>query len=433
MPPFQSWGRFPQVEQTEVPLFWTTDFPPRSGHGTVLPVGLGRSYGDACLNAGNTVCLTPLLKRFLDFDPNTGILACEAGVSLAEILEVFVPRGWFLPVTPGTKFVTVGGAIANDVHGKNHHVSGTFGRFVRRFELVRSNGECLLCSPDLNPDLFSATIGGLGLTGFISWAEIQLRPIVSRQITMQSIKFCGLPEFIELSREFAKHEYTVSWVDCVATGDNAARGIFMAGDHSTQPEELKSRPPRGIPVPFDFPGLALNHYSVSLFNTAYYHKQRQKRITTTIDYDPFFYPLDSVLHWNRIYGRLGMTQFQCCIPHEKGLTAATAILDAVARSGLASFLTVLKVCGDICSPGMMSFPRPGITIALDFPIKPGRTAPLIQRLNQMTLEAGGRIYPAKDAFMTAAQYRAFYPRLEEFKTFVDPGISSSFWRRVTAS
>ncbi|HVZ16407.1 MAG TPA: hypothetical protein VG897_04770 [Terriglobales bacterium] len=281
--------------------------------------------------------------------------------------------------------------------------------------------------------MFAATIGGLGLTGLISWAEIQLRPIVSRQITMRSVKFRGLREFIELSREFSKHEYTVSWIDCVATGNNAARGIFMAGDHSPSAEDLEVSTARAIGVPFDFPGFALNRYSVSLFNSAYYHKQRKKNITTSVPLDPFFYPLDSILHWNRIYGRHGLTQFQCCIPHESSPSALTEILATIARSGLASFLAVLKVCGDICSPGVMSFPRPGITLALDFPIKPGRTTPLVQCLNQMTLEAGGRVYPAKDAFMTAQQYRAFYPRFEEFQMFVDPGISSSFWRRVMAS
>lgn len=432
MPPFESWGRFPKVEQTEVPLFWSSDFPPRSPRGSVLPVGLGRSYGDVCLNAGNTVCLTPKLNRFLAFDDCTGLLACESGISLADILEHFVPRGWFLPVTPGTRFVTVGGAVANDVHGKNHHVAGTFGRFVRRFELVRSNGDCLLCSPESHPDLFAATIGGLGLTGFISWAEIQLRPIVSPRIDMESVKFLGLGEFLDLSRELSRHEYTVAWVDCVATGRNAARGIFMAGDHSETQAAPEARRSHSIGVPFDFPGFALNRSSVTLFNSAYYHRQRQKRVASSVDFEPFFYPLDSILHWNRIYGRRGMTQFQCCIPHDHGIASIAAILDTIARSGLASFLAVLKVCGDICSPGMMSFPRPGITLALDFPIKPGRTTPLLQHLNRMTLEAGGRIYPAKDAFMTPEQYRAFYPRLEEFKTFIDPGISSSFWRRVTA-
>jgi FAD/FMN-containing dehydrogenase len=367
------------------------------------------------------------LDRMMSFDDETGVLRCEAGVTLAEILEFAVPRGWFLPVTPGTKFVTVGGAIANDVHGKNHHVAGTFGCHVRQLELFRTDGSRRICSPSENSDWFRATIAGIGLTGLIHWAEIQLKPIVSRKINYQATKFRGLEEFIALSDENQGREYTVSWVDCVASGRNAARGIFMSGEHSDVAEERSTRRERTIGFPVDLPRFALNRFTVGLFNSLYFHKQTGKRVARVVDYEPFFYPLDSILHWNRMYGRQGFLQFQCLVPN---VDAIREILRTTANSGLASFLAVLKVCGDVPSPGMLSFPKPGITLALDFPIGDGRTFAVVDRLGEMTQAAGGRLYSAKDARMTGAQFRDFYPYWEEFARYIDPQFSSSFWRRV---
>src|SRR5271163_2502563 len=238
-PQFESWGRYPRLPAEVRPLFWKEDFPPPQVPGTkMLAVGMGRSYGDVCLLKNGTLLRTPHLDRLISFDEQTGLLRCEAGVTLAEILDFAVPRGWFLPVTPGTKYVTVGGAIANDIHGKNHHVAGTFGRHVLRFELVRSDGSRFVCAPAQNADWFAATVGGLGLTGLISWAEIQLRPIVSRKIQYQAIKFLGIDEFVALSRASTHIEYAVAWIDCVATGKDFARGIFMQGNHSSVPERL---------------------------------------------------------------------------------------------------------------------------------------------------------------------------------------------------
>ena len=432
MTTFESWGRYPRGEQELKPLFWTTDFPGTLEQGSLLPAGLGRSYGDVCLNHGNTLLLTRALDRMLAFDPATGIIRCESGVSLGEILDFAVPRGWFLPVTPGTKFVTVGGAIANDVHGKNHHVAGTFGSHVVRFELLRSNGTRAICTRQDNADWFAATVAGLGLTGLIAWAEIQLRPIVSRKIRYTGTQFHGLEEFLALSQANSQREYTVSWIDCVSTGKNAARGIFMTGDHH---EVLADRPvsKRGSRnFPFDLPVAALNRATVGLFNSLYFHKQRNKTVNKLVDYEPFFYPLDAVLHWNRMYGKQGLLQFQCVVPFETGIDAIRAMLNTITASGLASFLAVLKVCGDISSSGMLSFPKPGITLALDFPIRELRTFELVDRLNAMTDEANGRIYPAKDARMTGEQFRRFYPRWQEFSAYLDPNFSSSFWRRVMA-
>jgi FAD/FMN-containing dehydrogenase len=431
--PFESWGRYPNYNANVVPLNWQGDYPAvASGmHNGVLPVGMGRSYGDVCLLNGGNLLVTTGMNRLIDFDAETGLLTAEAGITLAQILDFAVPRGFFLPVSPGTKYVTLGGAIANDIHGKNHHVAGTFGRHVTQFELVRSDGARKLCSATENSDFYAATIGGLGLTGFISWAQLRLKPIVSRLIDYEGIQFHGIDEFLDLTRQSQDIEYTVSWIDCASTGKNFARGVFMQGDHSTKRGDLKPSPEPKLVFPFDAPGFALNHLSVSLFNTAFFHKQVHDRVVTVQDYEPFFYPLDKVLHWNRMYGKRGLLQFQYVIPWENAREGTIAILKEVAKSGLASFLAVLKVFGDAPSPGLMSFPKPGITLALDFPIKPDKSFPLFERLADMTREFGGRLYPAKDAAMTAAQFQTFYPQWQQFARYRDPQLTSSFWERVT--
>lgn len=436
---FESWGRYPKLDANVVPLNWACEFPLRPPPATrMLPVGAGRSYGDVCLLDHGTLLRTrgPELNggmdRLLDFDAQTGILCCEAGTTLGEILDFAVPRGFFLPVSPGTKFVTVGGAIANDIHGKNHHIAGTFGHHVSRFELVRSDGTRLICSAAQHADMYAATIGGMGLTGLITWAEIKLRPIVSRKIQYIGIKFSEIEEFVELSAAHAKTEYTVSWLDCVGTGKHFGRGVFMAGEHSAVPGPLKRSKPSRLTLPCDFPEFLLNRRSVGLFNTLYYNKQRGKIKSTIVDYEPFFYPLDKLLHWNRMYGKSGLLQFQCVLPWESDHRGIIEMLKAITRSGLASFLAVLKVFGDVPSPGMMSFPKPGITLALDFPIRHEATFDLVERLAAITLEHRGRMYPAKDATMTAAQFQAFYPQWKKFSAFVDPAFDSAFWQRVTA-
>ena len=429
---FESWGRYPVYDAEILPLHWASEFPPANiiPNG-ILPVGLGRSYGDVCLLKGGTLLPTTAMDRLLSFDTETGLLACEGGVSLAQILDFAVPRGWFLPVTPGTKYVTVGGAIANDIHGKNHHVAGTFGCHVRRFELARTDGSRTLCSPTVNENWYAATIGGMGLTGLITWAEVQLRPIVSRLIAYEGIQYHGIDEFLSLSQASQGIECTMSWVDCTSQGKNFARGIFMQGDHSRDPGPLTRSPKPKLVFPIQLPGFALNHFSVALFNALYFNKQMKERVTSRIDYEPFFYPLDKVLHWNRMYGKRGLLQFQYAIPWEHAREGTEAVLKTVAASGLASFLAVLKVFGNVKSPGLMSFPQPGVTLALDFPIKPDVTFPLFDRLASMTLEYGGRLYPAKDARMTAGQFQAFYPQWQQLEQFRDPMISSSFWERVT--
>ena len=431
-PPFESWGRYPVYDADVRSVHWQDQFPRviDGVHHGALPVGMGRSYGDVCLLKDGTLVKTTGMNRLLGFNPDTGVLTAEAGITLAQILDFAVPRGFFLPVTPGTKYVTLGGAIANDIHGKNHHVAGTFGCHVPQFELVRSDGTRLRCSPTENPDLYSATIGGLGLTGMITWAQLRLKPIVSRKIDYQGIQFHGIDEFLDLTAQSQNIEYTVSWIDVTSTGKNFARGIFMQGDHSQVPNELKPSSEPKLVFPIELPGWVLNGASVGTFNSVFFHKQMKERVSALQDYEPFFYPLDAVLKWNKMYGKRGLLQFQYVIPWEHAREGTIAILHAVAKSGLASFLAVLKAFGDVPSPGMMSFPKPGITLALDFPIKPEKSFALFDRLAEMTYEFGGRLYPAKDARMTAMQYQAFYPQWQRFARFKDPALTSSFWERV---
>jgi FAD/FMN-containing dehydrogenase len=433
--PFESWGRYPHYNATVIPLHWQSDYPRAIDgvHHGVLPVGMGRSYGDVCLLKDGTLVKTTSMNRLLGFDPATGVLTAEAGITLAQILDFAVPRGFFIPVSPGTKYVTLGGAIANDIHGKNHESAGSFGNHVPAFELVRSDGTRMLCTATENPDFYAATIGGMGLTGLISWAQLRLKPIVSRAIDYEGIQFHGIDEFAAIKKQYADREYTVAWLDCVATGKNFARGIFMLGDHSREPGPLKPSPEPKLSFPMEAPALLLNKLSISAFNTVFFHKQMKAHVKTKQDYEPFFYPLDKVAHWNRMYGKRGLVQFQFALPWETSKEGTLAMLREITNSGLASFLAVLKTFGEVPSLGMMSFPLAGFMFALDFPIKPNVTFPLMQRLGDMTKEYGGRLYSAKDACMTPDQFQAFYPQWEKFARYKDPAITSSFWERVVGA
>lgn len=430
-----SWGRLPSAESDPLRVSWRSELLPDLPEGlTALPYGLGRSYGDSCLNDGGALLLTRGLDRFIAFDRANGVLRCEAGVTLEEIIHLVLPQGWFLPVTPGTKFVTVGGAIANDVHGKNHHRVGTFGRFVRRFELARSDGERLTCSPVENADWFQATIGGLGLTGLVTWAEIQLRPVANAYVETESVKFGSLAEFFDLNAESERDfEYTVAWVDCLATGSKLGRGHYLRGNHAG-PQLERLAAPRSLPlppVPFDLPGFALNSLTVRAFNFVYYHRQRARLKRRLASYDSFFYPLDAVGHWNRIYGRRGFYQYQFVLPPTASRMQLREIFEEIAESGQASFLAVLKTFGDKRSPGWLSFPKPGVTLALDFPNRGEKTLALFERLDRLIADGGGAVYPAKDARMSGEHFRAFFPAWEKLGPYIDPRFSSSFWRRVT--
>ena len=433
---YQSWGRYPRVQQQVQKLRWRDQPLPidTESSESYLPFGNGRSYGDVCLNDGGTLLDVRNLNHFIQFDPETGVLRCEAGVLLSEILALTVPKGWFLSVTPGTQFVTVGGAIGNDVHGKNHHRAGSFGCHVRCFELLRSDGSRRLCSATENSDWYRATIGGLGLTGVITWAEIQLQAIDNPCIQQETIRYKNLDEFFQLSQESDEgYEHTVAWIDCLAQGEQLGRGLFSRGNYAKGHMADPPKSPRKLVFPVDPPLALINNLTLRSFNELYYRKQRQDRVEGVVHYQPFFYPLDAIHNWNRIYGSKGFFQYQCAVPKEGMEDAIREILVRIGKAGMGSFLAVLKLFGDRPSPGLLSFPMEGATLALDFPNNGKKTVALLQRLDEVTRAVGGRLYPAKDARMAAADFKAGYPEWQAMASYIDPRFSSSFWRRVTES
>jgi FAD/FMN-containing dehydrogenase len=431
-----SWGRVLRARHAVARPRWRDELPGLIEEGTdagrkLLGIGLRRSYGDSGLNPDGAVVDMTGLDRAIAFDPETRLLRAEAGMSLDAVLQLMVLRGFFLPVTPGTRFVTLGGAVANDVHGKNHHRTGTFGGWVRRLGLLRSDGRAVELGPDDGTGLFAATVGGLGLTGLIAWVEIEMMPIASATMEVETIPFGGLDEFFALAAESdAAFDYTVAWVDCLASGDALGRGILSRARHAAS-GSLATPPPRGrSSLPIDLPGFVLNPTTIKAFNALYYANGRRKAGRATVPYDPFFYPLDAIGGWNRMYGWRGLYQYQSVVPPAAARDATEAMLQAVAVSGEGSFLAVLKTFGDKPSPGMLSFPRLGTTLALDFSNRGASTLGLLDRLDAIVREAGGRLYPAKDGRISAAMFHAGYPNWSDFARHVDPGFSSHFWRRV---
>ena len=397
--------------------------------GPLLAAGLHRSYGDEALNRGHGLIVTTGMDRFVACDWETGLVRAEAGLSLDALLAVSVPRGWFLPVTPGTRFVTLGGAVANDVHGKNHHVAGTFGNHITAIGLARSDGEVLTLTPSDNSPMFSATVGGLGLTGLILWVELRLMPIRSSDMHVETLPLKDLDAFFAIDEASQDWPYTVAWIDCLASGRRTGQGLYIRGRHAEDGPLDPHAPPK-LTAPSFAPAGLLNPLTLKAFNAAY--RNRPWAVgTSRTHYDPFFYPLDSVDGWNRLYGPAGFYQFQGVSPDRSGPDAMRRLLSAIAQSRQGSFLAVLKRFGAKVSPGLMSFPMPGVTFALDFPNRGEETLRLIRRLNDITLETGGRIYPAKDAAMTADQFRASYPQWAELETLRDPMIHSDYWRRVS--
>ena len=400
----------------------------RKPHG--IAHGNGRSYGDVCLNPDGVLWHTVGLNHFVSFDQSTGRLVCEAGVLLRDIQRLVIPRGWILPVTPGTQLVTVGGAIANDVHGKNHHVLGSFGDHVHRIRLLRTDGQTIECGPHDNPDWFAATVGGMGLTGIIVDAEIQLSRVTGPWLDTETVPYANLDEFFKLADESeAGWQHTVSWLDCLSA---SGRGLFMRGN----PTDVGNRPePKGRKrtMPIVPPVSLVNPLSLRAFNMAYFNLKKWRAGRAIAHYESFFYPLDNLLEWNRMYGPNGFYQYQSVVPREVGQDATQAMLAEIVRTGEGSFLAVLKTFGDRQPVGMMSFPKPGVTLALDFPNKGDQTQKLFERLDAIVREASGRIYLAKDARMPRELFEAGYPRLTEFFKYRDPGISSGLSRRLMGS
>ncbi|MEX1167442.1 MAG: FAD-binding oxidoreductase [Hydrogenophaga sp.] len=430
MTPVQAWGRLsahshrlqPLSDPSTVAQCLTESPLPGLAHG------MGRSYGDSCLNPNGTLWMTRGLDRFIAFDPDTGRLACEAGVLLRDIQRLFVTRGWRLPVTPGTQMVTVGGAIANDVHGKNHHALGSFGDHVLGFTLVRTDGQTLRCSPTDRPDWFAATVGGLGLTGVITQAELQLRRVASPWLDTETLPYGCLSEFFAISDQSdADWEHGVSWIDCLS--GSGSRGLFLRANHSSATNG-PAAPDRQRRMPFVPPFSLVNRLSLRPFNTAYFHLKRWRAGRALVHAEPFNYPLDNLLEWNRMYGPTGFYQYQSVVPRSVGADAVTAMLQAIQRSGQGSFLAVLKTFGQRQSVGMLSFPMSGVTLALDFPNRGEDTHRLMARLDAIVSQAQGRLYAAKDARMPKDLWVSGYPRLNEFLAFRDPGIRSGLSRRL---
>ncbi|MFT4797217.1 MAG: FAD/FMN-containing dehydrogenase [Candidatus Azotimanducaceae bacterium] len=426
---YESWGRYPKADQTGSQLPAQPDSRVFSQSKPNLPFGRGRSYGDVCLSSKGQLLDTRNMDSFLEFNRETGLMTCQSGVQLGEILDLCMPAGWIIPVSPGTQFVTVGGAIANDVHGKNHHIVGTFGRHLKAFELLRSDGQRLICSPDDNVDLYKATIGGLGLTGLITWAQIQLTKISGNSVSAEHIKFSNLTEYLALSDESSTgYEYTVAWVDCMARNEKLGRGIFSRANDSAN--YIDEKPSRTLSVPIDIPISMVNPLTIGAFNPLYANKQFTKHKNEILPYRSFFYPLDSILHWNRVYGSAGFLQYQCVIP-ESERTCMFDILKVVSNSNMGSALAVLKTCGDLESPGLLSFPMKGLSLALDFPFNGLSTLKLFDELDRLVMSAGGRIYSAKDAHTSAQDFQKMYPMWEALERQRDPAFLSDFWSRVT--
>jgi decaprenylphospho-beta-D-ribofuranose 2-oxidase len=405
------WGRYPWVNaEVGFPQSLPDFYEAVKREHPLIARGLGRSYGDSSL--ADHVLETRFYSRFQAFDEASGLLTCDAGVSLAEILDVFVPKGWFLPVTPGTRFVTVGGAIASDVHGKNHHVDGTFGQHVTEIRMIRGNGETVTASPSENADLFYATCGGMGLTGVIVSATIRLKPIKSSLINETTIKAPDLEAVLNAFEENKGATYSVAWIDCLAKGNALGRSLLMLGEHA-ESGELEVPKAKAITVPFDMPTALMNHGTIQAFNTLYYNRVRLPKITRTTCYEPFFYPLDKLSQWNRLYGKPGFTQYQFVLPKEVGLRGMRSILERIAASGRGSFLAVLKAFGK-ANQNLLSFPLEGYTLALDFKAEPA-VFDLLNELDKLVLDYGGRLYLTKDARMSEDTFKSSYPNWQEFE------------------
>jgi decaprenylphospho-beta-D-ribofuranose 2-oxidase len=406
------WGRYPVVDaELEQPLTVEACRKALSGDDSALiPRGSGCSYGDSALAA--RILDLSRLNHLLSFDADTGTLCCSAGVTHAEIVRVFLPRGWFLPVTPGTKFITVAGAVASDVHGKNHHVDGTFSKHVSSLQLLLSTGEILTCSPEEHSDLFRATCGGMGLTGVILTVTLRLKRIRSSRILETTCKAARLEQALELFEESRSSTYSVAWIDCMASGRQLGRSLLMLGEHA-QTDDLSLPPDKAIPVPIDMPAALLNRHTIGAFNALYFHRVRSARRTRSVLYEPYFYPLDKLHGWNRLYGKPGFLQYQFVLPSEAGVGALKEVLQRIVASGMGSFLAVLKAFGP-ANENLLSFPMEGYTLALDFKNEPA-VFPLLDEIDRRVLDLGGRIYLTKDARMSEYVFKHSYPRWADFE------------------
>ncbi|MEA2173876.1 MAG: decaprenylphospho-beta-D-ribofuranose 2-oxidase [Blastocatellia bacterium] len=423
------WGRYPRALSSVVcPSSLTEVAPPAQGQ--MIAHGQGRSYGDAALVHDGLVMLTERLDRVIAFDEATGILKAEAGMTLERVLTDFVSKGWFPPVTPGTKFVSLGGCVAADVHGKNHHRDGTFGSYVRELEMAMADGSRRVCSPLEDAELFWSTIGGMGLTGIITRVSLQLIQVESAYVKVQHHRATDLDCSLSLLEDSRTDDrYTVAWIDCLAGGRELGRSVLMRGHHATraelpayvkEPLRLKTTGQRNLP--FDFPNWVLNSFAMTAFNKLYYWRQGARKVPFVTSCESFFYPLDMIGNWNRMYGKRGFVQYQCVFPTRTARRGLRILLEKLAASRRASFLAVLKRFGPE-GPGLLSFPMEGYTLSLDLPVSDPALFPFLDQLDETVLREGGRVYLAKDARMKAETFAAMYPRLpawKRVKASVDP-------------
>ncbi len=429
-----SWGKYSPDSPKLHDYYWDDElFKLINNTASVLAVGNRRSYGDVCLNTQGTTIVTDHYDRFLQFDPEGGIVECCAGLGLDELNVITVAAGWFVPVTPGTKYVTLGGMVANDVHGKNHHNAGTFGNHILELTLLRSKDGFTTCGPAENPELFAATIGGMGLTGVITRIKLKLKKVTSRQLYVEDIPFSSLDEFNRLTEESdSQWEYTVSWLNGDSFTSDRVGGVFSRAKHVDKNADHLLRD-AGLPlhIPFIAPNALLNRPVMKIFNKLYSFMNRQARDSIK-EYNSFFYPLDKIENWNILYGKRGFFQYQFVVPLNGGLAVIKEILTIAKKYRHEPYLSVLKTFGTIKSIGLMSFPQPGYTLAMDFPNRGKITLMMLSDFDRIVLAHHGKLYPAKDARMSADTFRRMYPQAEKFKEYIDPCITSDFWRRVNA-
>lgn len=420
---FNSWGRINFYKNKVI-----EDFS-QSGFEKITIFGNGRSYGDVCLHNKNEIFISKY-KRILNFDEKNGIILVEAGITFDELLRFCVPKGWFLPVTPGTKFVTIGGAIANDIHGKNHHKVGSFGNFVKKINLIRSDKVNYTLTSEVNRELYNATISGLGLTGYIKSAEIELKKINNEKILQQTVKFQNIDHYFEIEKKFQESQYTVAWIDCMSRNNKQGRGIFIAGDHVKETSNrMRFEPKFKINIPFSMPKFILRNFNVRIFNELYWFFNKEESKITSLE--NFFYPLDKIKNWNRIYGNKGFYQFQCILPKDNCRRGFKKILNKIKIAKQGSFLAVLKTHKKETSPGINTFCLEGSSLALDFQNKGEKTIKLLKELENIVVQEDGKLYPAKDSLMSPDNYKKFYPNWKELHKLKDPMLTSLFWERVS--
>lgn len=418
-----NWGNYPKITAEENYFTWkqeAVDYIKKT-EGTIAR-GMGRSYGDSSLAPEVLSILGH--NKILSFDPVTGQITCEAGITIDELLKIFVPKGWFVPVVPGTKFVTIGGAIASDIHGKNHHKEGSFSRHVESFRLLTADAQVLNCSKYENPDHYRFTFGGMGLTGIILDATFRLRKIETSFIKQETLRAQNLDRIFDIFEESGNWTYSVAWIDCMATGKQIGKSVMMRGEHALTDDlhsyqkkvPLQALKAPKITFPFYLPPFVLNKWSIKAFNTVFYHKFPFRLNQTITHYEPFFFPLDSILHWNKMYGKPGFVQYQMVFPPESSKEGLHKTLQTIERYGFGSFLAVLKLFGEQ-NTGNLSFSMKGYTLALDFPVNK-EVFLLLKELDSIVADFGGRIYLTKDARMDKELLAKGYPHLEEFKRFI---------------